>query len=124
MQFHAQSFPFHPYPNDQHTTPKTMVNMENHLKAAPLKVETKTPDSIDTKPGEFLLIHDPDTSSTSSPLVLPVIARRNEITQQHIYTPDVKVTCSAVGRVAGELAAMHQEHVTFSNNACPEARRK
>lgn len=72
MQFHAQSNPFHPwhssYPNDQHKTSlvhdcststlKTTVNMENHQNATPLKVETKTPDSIDTMPRNFL--HEAD----------------------------------------------------------------
>lgn len=133
MQFHAQSYSFHPYPNDQHmtslvhecstSTPKTTVNMENQLKPiTPLKVETTTLDSTDTKPRDFF--DDADRTSTSSPFVLPFNARQNEITQPHIYNPDVKVTCSAIGHVAGELAEMHQEHVTFSNNASAEARRK
>ncbi|KAH0779589.1 hypothetical protein KY290_006016 [Solanum tuberosum] len=150
MQFHAQSYPFHSwttsYPNDQHktslvhecstSTPKT-TNMENCLNATPPKVETETPDSIDTLPIDFLHCNTSRDfrldevgqlsgfRSTSSPLVLPpVIARQNEIIQQHIYTPDFKVTYSDVGPVAGASTEMHQEHVTCSNNASAEARRK
>lgn len=145
MQFHAQSYPFHrwpSYPNDHcktecsTSTPKTRVNMENILEST-LKVKTETPDSIDAMPRDFLHNADryfrPDEggqltglcsggtvhmTSTSSPFVLPVIARQNHEITQH------KVTYSAVGHVAGEPAEIHQEHVTCSNNASAEARRK
>ncbi|KAG5583098.1 hypothetical protein H5410_053725 [Solanum commersonii] len=135
------------YPNDQQktslvhecstSTPKTTINIENHLNATPPKVETETPDSIDTLPVDFLHCNTSRDfrldevgllsgfRSTSSPFVLPpVIARQNEIIQQHIYTPDFKVTYSDVGHVAGASTEMHQEHVTCSNNASAEARRK
>ncbi|KAL3357203.1 hypothetical protein AABB24_017740 [Solanum stoloniferum] len=148
MQFHAQSYPLHSwttsYPNDQHktslvhecstSTSKTTIDMENHLNATPPKVETETPDSIDTLPIDFLHCNTSRDfrldevgqlsgfRSTSSPFVLPpVIARQNEIIQQHIYTPDFKVTYSDVGHVAGASTEMHQEHVTCSNNASAEA---
>lgn len=146
MQFHAQSYPFHrwpSYPNDHcktecsTSTPKATVNMENILESTPLKVKTETPGSIDAMTRNFLHNADryfrPDeggqltglfskgmvhTTSTSSPFVLPVIARQNHEITQH------KVTYSAVGHVAGEPAEMHQEHATCSNNASAEARRK
>ncbi|XP_016477078.1 uncharacterized protein LOC107798583 isoform X1 [Nicotiana tabacum] len=141
--FHAESNPFYPPSsnhNEQHETsvvhecstsnPRTTVNMENHLTATPLKVETETTDSIDTihrdilreadsgyllneGSGQLLGLRSKEmlqVTANSSPFVRPVITRQSirNSPQQDNTTPDVKVTSSAGGHVAGASPKMYQ----------------
>lgn len=85
-----------------------------------MKVETKTPHSIDTMPTNFL--HNIDKvkqlagfRSTSSPFVLPqAIATQNEIIQQiMLCTPDFKSDVGRVARASADDALL--EHRTCNS---------
>lgn len=85
-----------------------------------MKVETKTPHSIDTMPTHFL--HNIDKvkqlagfRSTSSPFVLPqAIATQNEIIQQiMLCTPDFKSDVGRVARASADDALL--EHRTCNS---------